>query len=56
MISHERGDNSWLRSFVLNFLAANGAHITHMLRDIAEDISEGYVNESKEYLEKHNIE
>jgi phytoene/squalene synthetase len=108
VISHERGENSGLKSFIYNFLAilefdvyrkdqfinqselnwysnrlaksvtdgiqyficncypypeseyrylaANGAHITHMLRDMVEDISEGYVNIPQEFLHKHNID
>jgi phytoene/squalene synthetase len=107
LISHDRGENSGLRSFILNFLAiiefdahrrgrlisqrelawysgclgkavtdaiqyfiANGhpyptaanhylaataAHITHMLRDLVDDTSEGYVNIPREYLEAHSI-
>lgn len=108
LISHDRGEDSGLRSFILNFLAilefdadrkgrligleeltwyssclgksvtdaiqyfvANGypypdsdnrylaataAHITHMLRDMAQDLSEGFINVPKEYLEAHAID
>lgn len=107
LISHDRGENSRLKSFILNFLAiiefdahrggrlitqneltwysnrlgkavtdaiqyfisndhpyptadnhylaATAAHITHMLRDMAEDTAEGYVNIPREYLEVHAI-
>jgi phytoene/squalene synthetase len=108
LISHDRGENNRLRSFIFNFLAilefdahrkkqsiyqyeldwyssclarsvtdgiqyficncypypesdfrylaANGAHVTHMLRDMVDDISEGYVNIPQEYLEENNVE
>jgi hypothetical protein len=36
--------------------AVVGAHITHMLRDMLEDIPAGYVNIPAEYLEIHNID
>lgn len=103
LISHDRGDDSGLQSFIRNFmaviefdaqrrgrlinqseldwyssclakavtdaiqyfiknghpyseskqhyLAANGAHITHMLRDMIQDLDEGYINIPREYLE-----
>jgi phytoene/squalene synthetase len=38
------------------YLAANAAHITHMLRDMIPDIAEGYVNIPHEYLEAHGID
>jgi phytoene/squalene synthetase len=37
------------------YLAATGAHITHMLRDTYEDTASGYFNIPREYLEKHKI-
>jgi phytoene/squalene synthetase len=37
------------------YLAATAAHITHMLRDMVQDISEGFVNIPREYLETHGI-
>jgi phytoene/squalene synthetase len=37
------------------YLAANAAHITHMLRDMAEDIPQGYINIPDEYLKTHEI-
>lgn len=37
------------------YLAATGAHITHMLRDTYEDVAAGYYNIPVEVLEKHNI-
>ena len=107
LISHDRGENSGLQSFIRNFLAvlefdthrrgrlisldeltwysnclgkavtdaiqyfiqnghpypegenhylaATAAHITHMLRDMVTDITEGYVNIPAEYLEAHGI-
>ena len=36
-------------------LAVTGAHITHMLRDMCEDLPVGLVNISTEYLEAHSI-
>jgi phytoene/squalene synthetase len=37
------------------YLAASGAHITHMLRDALEDNAAGYYNIPREYLEAHAI-
>jgi phytoene/squalene synthetase len=37
------------------YLAATAAHITHMLRDMAEDVGAGYVNIPQEYMELHGI-
>jgi phytoene/squalene synthetase len=37
------------------YLAAAGAHITHMLRDTIEDNQAGYFNIPSEYLDVHNI-
>ncbi len=37
------------------FLAATAAHIAHMLRDMVEDIAEGFINIPREYLEAHGI-
>jgi len=37
------------------YLAATGAHITHMLRDTHEDIAAGYFNIPGEALEKYHI-
>ena len=39
-----------------HYLAANAAHITHMLRDMVSDIAEGYINIPDEYLEAHGID
>jgi phytoene/squalene synthetase len=33
------------------YLAATAAHITHMLRDMKEDLGEGFINIPREYLE-----
>ncbi len=107
LISHDRGDNSGLQSYIRNFLAliefdayrkgrlisqqelvwyagclgravtddiqyfighghpypatddrylaATAAHISHMLRDMAEDIAGGFINIPGEYLAAHNI-
>ncbi|HCS38772.1 MAG TPA: hypothetical protein DIW44_04205 [Anaerolineaceae bacterium] len=38
------------------YLAATGAHITHMLRDTYEDIAAGYINIPSEALEKYRID
>jgi len=38
-----------------HYLAATAAHITHMLRDMAEDLSEGFINIPCEWLEAHNL-
>lgn len=37
------------------YLAATGAHITHMLRDTYEDVTAGYYNIPSEALEKYHI-
>ena len=36
-------------------LAAEAAHITHLLRDMSEDTAEGFINIPKEYLEANDI-
>lgn len=36
-------------------LAAEAAHITHLLRDMSEDTAEGFINIPKEYLEENDI-
>lgn len=36
-------------------LAAEAAHITHLLRDMSEDTAEGFINIPKEFLEEHEI-
>jgi phytoene/squalene synthetase len=38
-----------------SYLAASGAHITHMLRDTLDDVQAGYFNIPREFLESHNI-
>jgi phytoene/squalene synthetase len=38
-----------------SYLAATGAHITHMLRDTTDDNQAGYYNIPREYLESHKI-
>jgi len=38
------------------YLSAIAAHITHMLRDMHQDIEAGYVNIPREYLDAHGIE
>ncbi len=35
----------------MRYLAATGAHVTHMLRDMLEDIEAGYVNVPREVIE-----
>jgi len=37
------------------YLAANAAHIAHMLRDTIQDTSDGFINIPGEYLEAHGI-
>ncbi len=37
------------------YLAATGAHIAHMLRDMCQDIADGFINIPREYLEEHGI-
>jgi phytoene/squalene synthetase len=37
------------------YLAARGAHITHMLRDTVEDMALGYFNIPSEYLKFHRL-
>jgi phytoene/squalene synthetase len=36
-------------------LAAEAAHIIHLLRDMVEDTAEGYINIPQEYLDEHGI-
>lgn len=38
------------------YLAAAGAHVTHMLRDTLEDVEAGYFNIPREYVETHGID
>lgn len=108
LISHDRGENSGLRSFICKFLdilefdahrkgqliskqeltwysaclgrsvtdailyfvgnghppleddsrylAATAAHITHMLRDMADDLADGFINIPREFLEDQGID
>ena len=37
------------------YLAAKGAHIAHLLRDTAQDTSDGFINIPREYLEANDI-
>ncbi len=37
------------------YLAATAAHITHMLRDMVQDVAEGFINIPGEYLEEHDL-
>ena len=37
------------------YLAATAAHVTHMLRDMTEDLSEGFVNIPEEWLADHGF-
>ncbi len=37
------------------YLAATAAHMTHMLRDMVQDIPDGFINIPREYLEAHGI-
>ena len=36
-------------------LAATAAHLAHLLRDMMEDVSEGFINVPREYMERHGI-
>jgi phytoene/squalene synthetase len=38
------------------YLAATGAHIVHMLRDLHEDLPEGYINIPIEQIETHHLD
>jgi phytoene/squalene synthetase len=38
------------------YLAATGAHIAHLLRDMLIDIDDGFVNIPAEFLENHSLE
>lgn len=38
------------------YLAAGGAHVTHMLRDTMEDVVAGYYNIPGEFLQAHSID
>ena len=55
-IQHFIGNGHAYPEDEVRYLAANAAHITHMLRDYVEDIEEGYFNIPVEYLEQHNIQ
>lgn len=37
------------------YLAGTAAHITHLLRDMHQDITDGFINIPREVLEEHNI-
>lgn len=37
------------------YAAARGAHITHLLRDMMQDVEDGFINIPLEYLDTHNI-
>jgi phytoene/squalene synthetase len=37
------------------YLAATAAHMTHMLRDMYEDVGDGFINIPEEYLEEHSL-
>ena len=37
------------------YLAVQGAHVVHMLRDTVEDTAAGYINIASEYIESHGI-
>jgi phytoene/squalene synthetase len=37
------------------YLAGIAAHIAHMLRDMRQDIADGFVNIPREYIQQHNI-
>lgn len=38
------------------YLAASAAHITHMLRDMSDDLANGFINIPSEYLEQHKLD
>lgn len=38
------------------YLAATGAHIAHMLRDLKVDIPEGFINIPREEIERHHLD
>ena len=37
------------------YLAGTAAHITHLLRDMHQDIADGFINIPREYLDQNNI-
>ena len=39
-----------------HYYAATAAHMTHMLRDMSEDLTDGFVNIASEWLEVHDLE
>jgi phytoene/squalene synthetase len=49
------GNNHMYPSTDNQYLAATAAHITHMLRDMIEDIDDGFVNIPREHLEEHGL-
>ena len=38
------------------YKAGIAAHITHLLRDMHQDIADGFINIPREYLEEHNLD
>lgn len=37
------------------YLASTAAHITHMLRDMSLDLTDGFINIPREFIKEHNI-
>ncbi|NIM93414.1 MAG: squalene/phytoene synthase family protein [Anaerolineales bacterium] len=37
------------------YLAATGAHVAHLLRDMVRDTADGFINIPREYLDQHRI-
>ena len=37
------------------YLAVTAAHIAHLLRDVVQDVADGFINIPREYLEAHGI-
>ena len=37
------------------YLAATAAHLAHLLRDMVQDVADGFINIPREYLEAHSI-
>ncbi|MEW5869545.1 MAG: squalene/phytoene synthase family protein [Chloroflexota bacterium] len=49
------GHNCELPCRERRYLAVQGAHVVHMLRDAVEDAQAGYFNVAGEYVEAHNL-
>lgn len=54
-IQHFVGNDHPYADHENRYLAATAAHITHMLRDLREDITDGYINIARDHLHTRSI-